>query len=104
MNKLQRRAARLRAASTFHRNPASRGLLRVRHAVSTTLMHHDATVLRATPLRAQWFRNPISGALECRWAADAGTEPPMHRTTVPIYAMACMPRRISRAGMRPPSR
>jgi hypothetical protein len=104
MNKLQWRAARLRAASTFHPRSASRGLIRVRHAVSTTLMHHDAPMRGAAPLRAQWFRNPVSGVLECRWTADAGTEPPMRRAVMPLHAVTRMPRRISRAGMRPPSR
>jgi hypothetical protein len=99
MNKLQLRAARPRTASTFHRRKAPRGILRVQHALSATTLRHDAPVRRATPLRAQWFRNTLTGALECRWVADTGAEPPAR-----AHRVIRMPLRIHRAGMRPPSR
>jgi hypothetical protein len=104
MNKLQRRAARSRTASTFHRRAASHGLIRAQHAVSATLLRHDVPVRRALPLRAQWFRNTTTGAVECRWVAETRTEPPMHRATLPFHTVARMPRRVGRADMRPPSR
>jgi hypothetical protein len=104
MNKLQLRAARPRTASIFHRHKASHGISRPRHIVTSMSQQHDASTRRVAPLRAQWVRNPTSGALECRWMADAGTEPPMHRATLHIHPILRMPRRISRAGMRPPSR
>jgi hypothetical protein len=105
MNKLQLRAVRPRTASTFHRRKASLGFSRLRHAVSAVTLHHDVPVRRATPLRAQWSRNPVSGALECRWVADTTTtEPPVRHGNVLIHPVLRMPRRIHRAGMRPPSR
>jgi hypothetical protein len=104
MNKLQLRAVRPRTASTFHRRKASHGIGRARHVLSATILRYDAPVRRATPLRAQWFRNTLTGALECRWVAETTTEPPAHHGTVPAHGVIRMPRRISRAGMRPPSR
>lgn len=109
MNKLQLRAARPRTASTFHHRKTPHGLSRVRHAVSAVTPHHDAPVRRVKPLRAQWFRNPASGALECRWIADTTTQPPMRRGSVvihaaPIHDVSRMPRRVHRAALRPPSR
>jgi hypothetical protein len=104
MNKLQLRAARPRTASAFHQRSALHGLIRARHAASVTLLRHDAPVRRATSLRAQWFRNTVTGALECRWVTDAGVEPPMHRAAVHVRPVFRMPRRINRADMRPPSR
>lgn len=108
MNKLQLRAARFRTASTFHHRKAPHDLSRVHHAVSAVTLHHDAAARRAMPLRAQWFRNPASGLLECRWIAETTTEPPMHRNVVirsaGIRDVFRMNRRFHRAGMRPPSR
>ncbi|GFZ96565.1 hypothetical protein [Dyella caseinilytica] len=104
MNKLQLRAARPRTASTFHRRKASRGISRLRHVLSAVTLHHDVPVRHSTPLRAQWSRNPVSGALECRWIVDATMEPPMYRGSVHRHPVIRMPRRTSHAGMRPPSR
>jgi hypothetical protein len=104
MNKLQLRAARPRTASTFHRRKASHGLSRLRHVVSAVTLHHDVPVRCATPLRAQWVRNTVSGALECHWIADTNAEPPMRRGNVQIHSALRMSRRIGRVGMRPPSR
>jgi hypothetical protein len=105
MNKLQLRAARPRTASTFHRRTALNGAMRrLKHAVPATPRHDDACVRHGASLRAQWFRNTVTGVLECRWVADAITEPPMHRGTVHGYTVLRMPRRTQRADMRPPSR
>jgi hypothetical protein len=99
MNKLQLRAVRPRTTSTFHRRKASCGMLRTHRALPATILHHDTPVRRDTPLRAQWFRNTQTSALECRWVVDATAEPPVQTHRV-IHA----PRRISRVGLRPPSR
>jgi hypothetical protein len=109
MNKLQLRAARPRTASTFHRRKASQGASRLREAVSVISLHHSAPARRVHSLRAQWFRNPVSGALECRWIADTTTEPPVRSGHVRfqhtlIHHVLRMPRRLHRARMRPPSR
>jgi hypothetical protein len=107
MNKLQLRAARPRTASTFHRRKAWQGASHVRQAVSVITL--NAPARRVHSLRAQWFRNPVSGVLECRWIADTTTEPPVHGGHVRfqhtlIHHVLRMPRRLHRARMRPPSR
>jgi hypothetical protein len=104
MNKLQLHAARPRTAGIFQGRSASHGLLRARHAVSATLLHHDVSVRRSMPLRAQWFRNTVTGALECRWVTESVTEPPMHRAAMPRHPTIRMSRCINGAGIRPPSR
>jgi len=104
MNKLQIHAVRQRAACALHRRKALNGVLgRSRRAAPATFPRHDASTHRALPLRAQWFRHAVSGALECRWVPDAAAEP--HSVgNVHFLSTARMHRRISRAGMRPPSR
>jgi hypothetical protein len=104
MNMLQLRAARPRTAGAFYPRLASHGPIRVRHAVPATLLPHDAPVRREVPLRAQWFRNAITGKLECRWVPDAGTEPHQHRAVAHVRSFVRKPRRVNRADMRPPSR
>lgn len=105
MNKLQLCAARPRTASTFHRHIASNGAVgRLRHAVSVMPHGNGAAAHGSASLRAQWFRNTATGALECRWMTDTFAEPPMRPGIVDIHPALRMFRRIGRAGMRPPSR
>jgi hypothetical protein len=105
MNKLQLRAARPRTASTYHPRTASNGAIRrIKHAAPANPKRHDAFAHRNASLRAQWFRNTVTGALECRWVADTVTEPPMRYGTVRVHPVLRMPQRTGHADMRPPSR
>lgn len=101
MNNLHLHAVRRHAANTLHRRKASSGALsRSRHAMSVVTPRNDA----ALPLRAQWFRNAVSGALECRWVSEVPAEPLPRVGAGRFLSLIRMHRRVHRAGMRPPSR
>jgi hypothetical protein len=105
INKLQLRAARPRTAGTIHRRLASISAISRPKLAASALSHgNGAFVHRQAALRAQWFRNATTGALECHWANDAVVEPPMRRGAAHLHPVLRMPRRTRRAGMRPPSR
>lgn len=98
-NKLHLHAGRRRAAGTFHPCKVSSGSrARMRPPVAVSLGHAKA------PLRAQWWRNPETGSLECHWVPDAGTEPHLRLKAVRRPFKPRMHRRTRSAGLRPPSR
>ena len=98
-NKLHLRAVRHRAAGTVHPYKASSGIwTRVRPVVSAP------TQSQATPLRARWSRNAITGMLECHWAADTANKPHPRMKAARVAFKSRMHWRIRNAGLRPPSR
>jgi hypothetical protein len=100
MNNLHLHAVRRHAATTFHRCKASDGALgRSGHAMPVSTPRNDA----ALPLRAQWFRNTVSGVLECCWAPQVPAEPLPRLSAARRPSLVRMHRRVYRVGMRPPS-
>jgi len=67
-------------------------------------LHESATPLhRAAPPHAHWRRNTATGALECRWVADAPAQPRPRLTGTRPNRLLRMQWRPRAAGMRPPS-
>lgn len=99
MNNLHLHAVRRHAANTFHRRKASACTLSHSHgAVLVSMPRSDI----ALPLRAQWFRHPVSGALECRWIPEESAQRPRRPGIARIPSMIRMHRRVHRVRMRPP--
>ncbi|WP_266157624.1 hypothetical protein [Dyella silvatica] len=99
MNNLHLHAVRRHAANTFRRRKASNGASsRSYRAVAVSMPRGDA----ALPLRAQWFRHPLSGALECRWVPLETARRAHPRQIARIPSMIRMHRRARRVSMRPP--
>ncbi|QRN54864.1 hypothetical protein [Dyella caseinilytica] len=101
MNNLHLHAVRRRAANTFHQRKTS-----------PRASGHSGSALpvgapfnnTALSLRAQWFRNALSGKLECRWISEAPTESHPRMSVIRAPFLARMHRHVHRAGLRPPSR
>ena len=101
MNNLHLHAVRRHAADTLHpRKAFHRGLSRSGQVVPVCAPRNEA----ALPLRAQWFRNTVSGALECRWISEVPAELQPRASTVRPATLVRMHRHAHRADMRPPSR
>lgn len=96
-NKLHLPAGRRRAAGTFH-PCAIRNDHRARMRPVAAIGHAKL------PLRAQWLRNAVTGALECHWIAEVSTEPHPRLKTLRGHGKTRMRRGAHSAALRPPSR
>ena len=79
-------------------------LYNIRYSMTPRGPRRELVDVRARPLVASWSRNPVTGALECRWRAASPHIALPKGPSQPLRNIISMHRRGVHADMRPPSR
>ncbi|WP_430388915.1 hypothetical protein [Dyella sp. 20L07] len=79
-------------------------LYNIRYSMTPRGPRRDLVEVHTRPLLASWSRNPVTGALECRWRATSSHAALPEGLSQPLRNIISMHRRGLHADMRPPSR